>query len=63
MSGALLLMSPKAEALQLEMEPVALYRPPPNPQKWKQTNKYVFNVKTFSIFASSCSISNRSNSS
>ena len=43
-------MSSKAETLQLEMEPVALYRPLPTPQKWKQTNKYVFNVKTFSIF-------------
>ena len=43
-------MSSKAETLQLEMEPVALYRPPPPPQKWKQTNNYVFNVKMFSIF-------------
>ena len=43
-------MSSKAETLQLEMEPVALYRPLAPPQKWKQTNKYVFNVKTFSSF-------------
>ena len=44
-------MSSKDETLQLEKEPVALYRPLPPPQKWKQTNKYDSNVKTFSSFS------------